>query len=60
MKDMNTLAKIIEAKDAEIQAMRAVVEAANALAGDLIAADEEPTHYVSWFQMTEALDALKK
>lgn len=36
-----------------------VIKWAGALVGDLMAADEDPTHFVSWSALKEALETLR-
>ncbi len=43
-----------------IDKMIAVIEAAMALKGDLDAHDESPTHFCSYFNLSEALEDLEK
>ncbi len=38
----------------------AVVRASRALKGDLDAKDESPTHFCSYFTLTDAIEALEK
>lgn len=45
---------------AHIEAMQAVCRSARALYGDLTADDDEPTHYNSWFGLSDALKAMKE
>ncbi len=46
------------AKRSKIEKAWKVVEAARALYGDLCAHDEEPSHYVSWSRLRDAIEDL--
>ena len=43
----------------ELVRLREVAKWAGALCGDLKAADEEPTHYCSWFELVKALKEIQ-